>query len=40
LNEDYGKRIDNDFQKATVKTIDFNDPDVKAQLLKFLMENQ
>lgn len=40
INEDYGKRIDNDFQKATAKTIDFNDPDIKAQLLKFLMENQ
>jgi integrase/recombinase XerD len=30
----------NDFQQAATKTIDFNDPEVKAQLMKFLTSGQ
>lgn len=36
LNKEFAEKIDADFQKASAKTIDFNDPDVKDQLLKFL----
>lgn len=40
LNKEFEHKIDTDFKDAYVKLIDFNDPDVKAQLMKFLMENQ
>lgn len=40
LNKEFEHKIDTDFKDASAKLIDFNDPDVKAQLKKFLMENQ
>jgi len=40
LNKEFEYKTDADFKDASAKLIDFNDPDVKAQLMKFLMENQ
>lgn len=40
LNKDFEHNIDTEFKDASAKLIDFNDPDVKNQLMKFLMENQ
>jgi integrase/recombinase XerD len=40
LNRKFEYQIDADFKEASAKVIDFNDPEVKDQLLKFLTENQ
>lgn len=40
LDKEFEHKIDTDFTDASAKVIDFNDPDVKAQLMKFLMENK
>lgn len=40
LDKEFEHKIDTDFTDASAKVIDFNDPDVKTQLMKFLMENQ
>ena len=39
LNKEFEHNIDTEFKDASAKLIDFNDPDVKAQLMKFLMAN-
>jgi integrase len=39
LDKEFENRIDANFKEASIKVIDFNDPDIKAQLLKFLAEN-
>lgn len=40
LNKEFSENIDSDFQQVTKNIIDFNDPDVKAQLLEFLTKNK
>lgn len=39
LDKEFEQYIDTDFKEASSKVIDFNDPAIKAQLLKFLAEN-